>query len=69
MSKPISFGKLDFKIVASIEETRDVPQPETPFRVCIPGDFSGRANRGIVEPGFALTDRRLLETVGIFGPV
>jgi type VI secretion system protein ImpC len=30
MSNPISFGELDFKIVASMEETRGVPEPETP---------------------------------------
>lgn len=61
MSKPISFGDLDFKIVSSMEETRGVPEPETPFRILILGDFSGRANRGLVEPDTALTERRLLK--------
>jgi len=52
MTKPISFGELDFKIVASMEETRRKPEAETPFRICIMGDFSGRANRGIVDSAF-----------------
>ncbi|MBW1790565.1 MAG: type VI secretion system contractile sheath small subunit [Deltaproteobacteria bacterium] len=50
MTKPISFEALDFKMVASMDETRSRPEPETPFRVCILGDFSGRSNRGIVDP-------------------
>jgi len=53
MSKPISFGELDFKIVASVEETRGKPEPETPFRIAILGDFSGRAHRGIVDTKIA----------------
>ena len=53
MSKPISFEALDFKVVASMDETRSRPEPETPFRICILGDFSGRSNRGIVDPAFA----------------
>jgi type VI secretion system protein ImpC len=47
MTKPISFGELDFKIVASMNETRSATEAETPFRICILGNFSGRANRGI----------------------
>jgi hypothetical protein len=39
MPKPITFGEVDFKIVASMEETRGVPKPETPFRILIMGDF------------------------------
>jgi type VI secretion system protein ImpC len=58
MSKPISFGKLDFKIVASMEESRGVPELETPFRIAILGDFSGRANRAILDS--ALAGRRPL---------
>jgi len=61
MSEPISFGELDFKIVASMEETRGVPKPETPFRILIMGDFSGRENREISASGAALASRRALE--------
>ncbi len=49
MPKPISFGKIDFEIVASMEEARGVPDPETPFQSLIMGDFSGRTNRGNYE--------------------
>jgi type VI secretion system protein ImpC len=55
MAKPISFEEFDFKTVASMDETRSKPAPEIPFRICILGDFSGRANRGICEPASALT--------------
>ena len=55
MSKPISFGKLDFKLVSSIDGPLGGAEPETPFRIAILGDFSGRDNRGvsdsILEPG------------------
>jgi len=49
MTKPISFGKLDFKIVASMEEPLGAPEPEMPFRILILGDFSGRENRCLEE--------------------
>jgi type VI secretion system protein ImpC len=58
MSKPISFEALDFKVVSSMDETRSRPEPETPFRICILGDFSGRSNRGIVDPSFAFEKPR-----------
>lgn len=61
MTEPISFGELDFKIVASMDETHGKPEPETPFRICILGDFSGRANRGILDPASALEKRRPIE--------
>ena len=61
MSKSISFGELDFKIVASMEETRGVPESETPFHILILGDFSGREQRGISESGAALAGRRAIE--------
>jgi type VI secretion system protein ImpC len=32
--------------------------PETPMRIAVFGDFSGRANRGICQPGKALADHR-----------
>lgn len=50
MKKPISFGSIGFELVSSMEEDRARPTQETPFRICIMGDFSGRASRGILEP-------------------
>jgi len=61
MTKPISFGELDFKIVASMDETRQILEPDTPFRILILGDFSGRENRQVFESGAALTGRRAVE--------
>lgn len=59
MVTPVSFGTLDFKIVSSMEEEpQGVPEPETPFRIAIFGDFSGRASRGVFDPGSALIARR-----------
>jgi type VI secretion system protein ImpC len=60
MTKPISFGKLDFKIVASMEEPQGLPEPETPFRILILGDFSGRVNRGVFRAGSAIASRNPL---------
>ncbi len=45
MVEPISFGELDFKMVASLDHTREKPDPQTPFRILILGDFSGRGSR------------------------
>ncbi|SPD72774.1 conserved hypothetical protein [uncultured Desulfobacterium sp.] len=61
MSKPISFGIFDFKIVASMDDTRTKPETETPFRICIMGDFSGRANRGVVDRLSTLKNLRPIE--------
>jgi type VI secretion system protein ImpC len=58
MSKPISFEKVEVNIVSTMEKTHGVPEPETPFRIGIFGDFSGRTNRGIIDP--ALDNRRIL---------
>lgn len=58
MSKPISFEKVEVNIVSTMEKTHGVPEPETPFRIAILGDFSGRTNQGIIDP--ALDNRRPL---------
>jgi type VI secretion system protein ImpC len=47
---PISFGKIDVNLGATLGPTHAAPDPETPFRVLVLGDFSGRANRGVCEP-------------------
>ena len=58
MSKPISFEKIEVNIVSTMEKTHGAPEPETPFRIAIFGDFSGRTNRGIIDP--TLDNRRPL---------
>jgi type VI secretion system protein ImpC len=61
MAKPISFGELDFKIVASMDQTQEKPDPQTPFRILILGDLSGRGNRGVLEDGRPPGDWRVRE--------
>ena len=51
MSDPISFGELDFNIVASMAGGRADLETETPFQMLVIGDFSGRANRGLDRSG------------------
>lgn len=61
MSKPISFGKLDFNMVSSLDDTNGVLDPDMPFRILVLGDFSGRANKALFEPKTATSERRLLQ--------
>lgn len=50
MKKPISFGSIGIEIVSAMDEIKSQHTSETPFRICILGDFSGRESRGILEP-------------------
>ena len=54
MPEPIKFGKIDVNLVSSMTEGRSVPDEETPFRMIVLGDFSGRANRGVVDSKIAV---------------
>ncbi|MEA3546649.1 MAG: type VI secretion system contractile sheath large subunit, partial [Thermodesulfobacteriota bacterium] len=58
MPKPISFGELDFNLVASMKETHGALEAETPFRILLMGDFSGRANRSREQSGTPLSNLR-----------
>jgi type VI secretion system protein ImpC len=60
MSKPLSFGNLDYEIVSSMEKAGSSVVTEHPFRILVMGDFSGRASRGgIREPDSGLAKGRL----------
>lgn len=48
MPKPFDFGSVN--LTAGEDATNARLAPDTPFRIAILGDFSGRANRGICEP-------------------
>jgi type VI secretion system protein ImpC len=68
MSKPISFEKVEVNIVSTMEKTHGTPEPETPFRIAIFGDFSGRAHQGIIDSALdhrkpLLVDRDNLDEV------
>ena len=51
-------NRVGLDVNAGRETAEAVPLPETPFRIAILGDFSGRGNRGVVETGAALAVRR-----------
>lgn len=58
MPKPISFGKIEVNLASSMEKTRGAPAPETPFRILVMGDFSGRTNRGVGKSGPSPANQR-----------
>jgi type VI secretion system protein ImpC len=58
MPKPITFGELEFNLVADMENTVGAPDPEDPFRILILGDFSGRTNRGTAPSGDSWANQR-----------
>lgn len=56
----LSFGHIALTAGSTAESARVRPQLGTPLRICILGDFGGRANRGTLETE-ALATRRLIE--------
>jgi type VI secretion system protein ImpC len=58
MPKPTSTGKFGFEIVSSKCKAIAAPDPDTPFRILVMGDFSGRGRRGPSEKS-ALPRRRI----------
>jgi type VI secretion system protein ImpC len=53
-----SFGEIHLDVTTGREQPQVTPDSETPFRIAILGDFSGRRNRGLTETGDALAIRR-----------
>jgi len=53
-----SFGEIHLDVTAGRERVEAKPGSETPFRIAILGDFSGRENRRLIEIGEALANRR-----------
>jgi type VI secretion system protein ImpC len=49
MPKPITSGNFGFEIVSSRGNARAALDPETPFRILVMGDFSGRGRKGPSE--------------------
>ena len=50
-ANPVSLGKIDVEVTASMVPPEGVPEPEVPFRILLLGDFRGRVKRGVCEPG------------------
>jgi type VI secretion system protein ImpC len=53
-----SFGEIHLDVSGGRERVPSKPESETPFRIAILGDFSGRANRHLIEIGDALASKR-----------
>ena len=60
MPKPSSFEEPELNLVATLEEPAGEPDPETPFRIALLGDWSGRANRGHLASSSELASYRPL---------
>ncbi|MBI5446695.1 MAG: type VI secretion system contractile sheath small subunit, partial [Deltaproteobacteria bacterium] len=58
MSKPFSFGAIDVRLEAESEPRPAKAEDDTPFRILLAADFSGRAARGLVETGTPLGERK-----------
>jgi Uncharacterized protein conserved in bacteria len=56
MSDTFSFGELE--VEATLEEQPGLAEPETPFRIALMGDWSGRANRR--PPAQSIAERKPL---------
>ncbi len=57
MPKRPPYADVHLDVTAGEERLRQAPDSETPFRIVMLGDFSGRANRGRLEIGNALANR------------
>jgi type VI secretion system protein ImpC len=53
MPRPFSGSTVEIDIGTEMERVPAPPEPDTPFRILIAGDFSGRKNRGIFQPGLS----------------
>lgn len=58
MPTSFSFGDIHLDVTPGESPAKGAPEPETPFRIAVLGDFSGRGSRGIVETGRDLARRR-----------
>ncbi len=48
MPRPTSFAKVEIE-TGERSEPAERPDSETPFRIAVLGDFSGRENRGVLD--------------------
>ncbi len=53
MARPSSLADVELDVEARPKPWLERPDPETPFRILVLGDFSGRANRGLLETTLA----------------
>lgn len=60
MSRRLSFGNIELALSTSLANAAGGEVKETRFPLLVLGDFSGRASRGIIEPG-TIASRRAVE--------
>jgi len=60
MADPIKFESIAVSMSAGEDATAANPSPDTPFRMLILGDFSGRANRKKDAGGSGIQDRKIV---------
>ncbi|MFO7713052.1 type VI secretion system contractile sheath domain-containing protein [Desulfosarcina sp.] len=59
MPDSITIDSIDVSMSPRLRDTGKKPQSDTPFKILIMGDFSGRANRGLATDGSDLDQRPL----------
>ena len=57
MTKPIRFGQFELNLESQPAEASAAPTRETPFRLLVIGDFSGRHNRGVCKASVELAQQ------------
>ncbi|HUY13821.1 MAG TPA: type VI secretion system contractile sheath large subunit [Terriglobia bacterium] len=60
MPNPFSFGEVHMDVALGPDPSPQPHSPQSPFRIALLGDFSGRANRGLMETGHDLSRRRIV---------
>lgn len=50
MQRPAPLDRLDVELTSTMEKPQGVADGQSPFRILVLGDFSGRRNRGLIEP-------------------
>jgi type VI secretion system protein ImpC len=58
MAKEVTFGKIDLGLTAGTQSAGASAPNDEPFHIAVLGDFSGRANRGVLQVGSSLAGRR-----------
>ncbi len=58
MPDAFSFGNLEFQFGPRASSAQRRPEPETPFRIAVLADLSGRASRALVQAGPMLAARK-----------
>jgi type VI secretion system protein ImpC len=61
MATRFTGGNIDVDLVGEEVKKRPTADPETPFRVAILGDFTGRGSRDVAKPGGLLSNRRVYQ--------